>query len=87
MSEGQGNEPSPLIHNGVLYLVNIQNIVQAIDARTGDLIWENHVGPNALIGQAAMRNMAIYQDKVFVATTDARLVALDARTARRSGTR
>src|SRR5262249_14753912 len=80
MSEGQGNEPSPLIHNGVLYLVNIQNIVQAIDARTGDLIWENHVGPNALIGQAAMRNMAIYQDKVFVATTDARLVALDART-------
>jgi alcohol dehydrogenase (cytochrome c) len=80
MSEGQGNEPSPLVHNGVLYLVNIQNSVQAIDARTGDLIWENHVGPNALIGQAAMRNMAIYQDKVFVATTDARLVALDART-------
>ena len=27
-----------------------------------------------------MRNMAIYQDKVFVATTDARLIALDART-------
>jgi len=80
MSEGQGNEPSPLVHNGVLYLVNIQNIVQAIDARSGELIWENHVGPNALIGQAAMRNMAIYQDKVFVATTDARLVALDART-------
>jgi PQQ-dependent dehydrogenase (methanol/ethanol family) len=80
MSEGQGNEPSPLVHNGVLYIVNIQNIVQALDARTGDLIWENHVGPNALIGQAAMRNMAIYQDKVFVATTDARLVALDART-------
>ena len=42
---GPGNEPSPLVHNGVLYLVNIQNIVQAIDARTGDLIWENHVGP------------------------------------------
>jgi alcohol dehydrogenase (cytochrome c) len=80
MSEGQGNEPSPLVHNGVLYIVNIQNIVQALDARTGDLIWENHVGPNALIGQAAMRNMAIYQDKLFVATTDARLVALDART-------
>jgi alcohol dehydrogenase (cytochrome c) len=80
MSEGQGNEPSPLVHNGILYIVNIQNIVQALDARTGDLIWENHVGPNALIGQAAMRNMAIYQDKVFVATTDARLVALDART-------
>ena len=32
---------------------------------------------------AAMRNMAIYQDKVFVATTDARLVALDARTGKK----
>jgi len=80
MNEGQGNEPSPLVHNGILYIVNIMNVVQALDARTGDLIWENHIGPNALIGQAAMRNMAIYQDKVFVATTDARLVALDART-------
>ena len=30
-----------------------------------------------------MRNMAIYQDKVFVATTDARLVALDARTGKK----
>ena len=79
MNEGQGNEPSPLVHNGVLYIVNIMNVVQALDARTGDLIWENRVGPNALIGQAAMRNMAIYQDKLFVATTDARLVALDAR--------
>jgi alcohol dehydrogenase (cytochrome c) len=82
MNEGQGNEPSPVVHNGVLYLTNTMNVVQAIDGRTGDLIWENHVGPNAQIGLAAMRNMAIYQDKVFVATTDARLVALDARTGR-----
>ena len=80
MNEGQGNEPSPLVHNGVIYLNNTMNIVQALDARTGEIIWENHVGPNAQIGIAAMRNMAIYQDKVFVATTDARLVALDART-------
>jgi alcohol dehydrogenase (cytochrome c) len=80
MNEGQGNEPSPLVHDGVIYLTNTMNIVQALDARTGEIIWENHIGPNAQIGIAAMRNMAIYQDKVFVATTDARLVALDART-------
>jgi len=80
MNEGQANEPTPLVHNGVIYLTNTMNIVQALDAKTGDLVWENHVGPNAAIGIAAMRNMAIYQDKVFVATTDARLVALDART-------
>ncbi len=80
MNEGQGNEPSPLVHNGVIYLTNLMNIVQALDAKTGELIWENHLGPNALIGLAAMRNMAIAGDKVFVATTDARIVALDART-------
>src|SRR5262245_66323124 len=80
MNEGQTNEPSPLVHNGVMYLTNTMNIVQALDARTGELIWENHFGPNAFVGMGAMRNMAIYQDKVFVATTDARLVALDART-------
>jgi len=80
MNEGQANEPTPVVHNGVIYLTNTMNIVQALDARTGDLIWENHLGPNAAIGIAAMRNMAIYQDKVYVATTDARLVALDART-------
>jgi alcohol dehydrogenase (cytochrome c) len=55
------------------------NTVQALDAKTGDLIWENHLGPNQTIGQGAMRNMAIAGDKVFVATTDARMVALDAR--------
>ena len=79
MNEGQANEPTPLVHNGVIYLTNTMNVVQALDAKSGDLIWENHVGPNAAIGIAAMRNMAIYQDKVYVATTDARLVALDAR--------
>jgi len=44
------------------------------------LIWENSVGPEAIVGQGAMRSMALYQDKLFVATNDARLVALDART-------
>jgi alcohol dehydrogenase (cytochrome c) len=83
MNEGQTNEPTPIVHNGVMFLTNTTNIVQALDARSGDLIWEHRVGPNTATGIAAMRNMAIYQDKVFVATTDARLVALDARTGKK----
>ena len=83
MNEGQGNETSPLVHNGVVYLVNTMNMVQAIDARTGELIWENRVGPNQMVGLAAMRNIALGGDNVFVATTDARLVALDARTGKK----
>ena len=83
MNEGAANEPMPLVHNGVVYLTNTMNVVQAFDGRTGDLIWENHLGPNQQIGIAAMRNVAIYQDKILVATTDARLVALDARTGKK----
>jgi alcohol dehydrogenase (cytochrome c) len=75
------NEPTPLVHNGIIYLTNTDNIMQALDARTGDLIWENRLRPPRGVpgGTGAMRNMAIYQDKVFAATTDAHLFALDAR--------
>ena len=84
MNEGGGaSEPMPLVHNGIIYLINTTNILQALDARTGELIWENHVGPNAQVGMGAMRNIAIYQDKVLFATNDARLVALDARTGKK----
>ena len=58
---------------------NTGNIVQALDAATGDLIWEHEVGPIEPVGIGSMRNIAIYQDKIILATTDARLVALDAR--------
>jgi alcohol dehydrogenase (cytochrome c) len=76
------NEPTPLVHNGIIYLTNTDNIVQALDARTGDLIWENRLRPPRIPsgGTGAMRNMAIYQDKIFAATTDAHVFALDART-------
>jgi alcohol dehydrogenase (cytochrome c) len=78
MNEGGANQPSPIVHNGIVYLNNPGNVMQAIDARTGDLIWENRYGTNA--NGAAMRGIAIYEDKVFAATSDARLVALDAKT-------
>jgi alcohol dehydrogenase (cytochrome c) len=76
------NEPTPLVHNGIIYLTNVDNILQALDGRTGDLIWENRLRPQGSQGggTGAMRNLAIYQDKVFAATTDAHLIALDART-------
>ena len=80
MQDGGANEPTPIVHNGVMFLMNTANVIQALDARTGELIWEHRVPPYALIGAATMRNIAVYQDKVFLATTDAHLVALDART-------
>jgi alcohol dehydrogenase (cytochrome c) len=79
MNDGGANEPTPIVHNGVIYLANTSNTVQALDGRTGDLIWENHIGPDITRAYGATRSLAIYQDKVFLATTDAKLYALDAR--------
>lgn len=70
------SEPAPIVANGIMYLINPGNIVQALDARTGELIWEHAAGPAT--GED-MRNIALYKDKVIQATTDARLIALDAR--------
>ncbi|HEY6345230.1 MAG TPA: PQQ-binding-like beta-propeller repeat protein [Bryobacteraceae bacterium] len=76
-TEGGTNEPAPIVHNGILYLNNPGNILQAINARTGDLIWENHVG--GVPGSNSMRGLAIYGDKVFLTTSEAHLIAVDAR--------
>ncbi|MGA2216307.1 MAG: PQQ-binding-like beta-propeller repeat protein [Bryobacteraceae bacterium] len=81
MNNGAGaNEPTPIVHNGIIFLSNTGNVVQALDARTGELIWENRIGPDAPGGIGAMRSLALYEDKVFMATNDARILALDART-------
>ena len=83
MNEGGANQPTPLVHNGIMYLANTINMVQALDAATGDLIWENQVGPNQAIGFGSMRNIAIYQDKIFLA--DDRRAPGGARCAHRQG--
>ncbi len=78
MNEGGANQPAPLVHNGVIFLNNPGNVLQAIDGKTGELIWENRYGSNA--NGAAMRGISMYEDKLFVATSDAHLMAFDART-------
>jgi alcohol dehydrogenase (cytochrome c) len=72
-----GNQPAPIVHNGVLYVNNAGMVLQAIDAKTGDLIWENRYGANPTA--PAMRGIAIYDDKIFVATGEAHLMAFNAR--------
>ena len=80
MNEGGRNAPSPIAHDGVLYFANFGPVVQALDVRTGDLIWEHEVSVEEGQLASSSRNLAIYQDKLFLATADARLIALDART-------
>jgi len=70
------NQPTPIVHNGIMYLLNCGHVLQALDARTGDLIWEHNLG---IPSTTALRGLAIYQDKIFLATNDAQLVAINAR--------
>ena len=76
------NESTPLVHDGVMYLINPRNVVQAIDAATGEMIWEFAYSfpPDAPKYGGPTRNIAIYEDKLFMSAYDAAIVAIDART-------
>jgi alcohol dehydrogenase (cytochrome c) len=77
------NQPTPLVRDGVLYLTNPSNTIQALDARDGTLLWEyRRTFPEGFRGGgfSQLRSLAIHGDKIFVPTQDAALVALDART-------
>jgi alcohol dehydrogenase (cytochrome c) len=85
MSEGGTNETTPLVHDGVMFLLSSGNTVQAINAATGEIIWQNNIGPaprNLEPGSYAdeTRAIGLYNDKVIVPTPQGRLYALDAAT-------
>jgi alcohol dehydrogenase (cytochrome c) len=80
MMPGGAVEVSPEVHDGIMFLSNTSNTIQAIDAKTGELIWENRIGPLASAAYSGTRSIGLYKDKVFFASTDAKMHALDART-------
>jgi alcohol dehydrogenase (cytochrome c) len=74
------NEATPLVHDGVLFVHSYGDRVQALDAATGDLLWQYS---RQLLKEARVtvkRNLAIYGDKLLVPTSDVHLVALDIKT-------
>jgi len=80
MNEGGQNATGPTIHDGIMFLANTSNTVQALNAKTGELLWENRLGPVATRAYSALRSLAVFEDKVYINATDARLYALDAKT-------
>ncbi|MFK7977040.1 MAG: PQQ-binding-like beta-propeller repeat protein [Halioglobus sp.] len=76
------NQGTPIVYGGILFLTHPGNIVQALDGATGDLIWEyRYAFPEAArtLG-GPTRNIAIYGDKLYLATYDAAVVAIDIHT-------
>ena len=76
------SQTTPLVHDGVMYVANPGHVVQALDARNGDFIWEyrREIEDAARRPGAQMRSLAIYQDLIILNTFDAHVVGLNART-------
>jgi PQQ-dependent dehydrogenase (methanol/ethanol family) len=74
------NEATPLEHDGVLFVDSYGDHVQALNATTGDLLWEYARQAASDVRQRVKRNIAIYGDKLYVPTSDDHMVALDVKT-------
>lgn len=75
-------ETTPLVHDGVMFLPQACDFIEAVDARDGTPLWEyrrprvDHAAPLA----CANRNGTLYKDQLLIATGDAYLVSLHAKT-------
>jgi alcohol dehydrogenase (cytochrome c) len=73
-------QSTPLVHDGVMFAYSFGDKLQALDGATGDELWR--YSRKLLPGRAATvhRNIALFEDKVYLSTSDAYLVALEMRT-------
>ena len=80
-------ESTPMVYNGVMYVIAPGGGVQALDGTSGDLVWEywrTYPKDMAQIIRGATlsrgKNLAMFEDMVYFAAADGFLVALDAQT-------
>ncbi|MGB5462324.1 MAG: PQQ-binding-like beta-propeller repeat protein, partial [Aureibaculum sp.] len=77
---------TPLVVDGVIYFTGTMNIVRAVNAVTGELLWTfdpevaKEVQGKKKIGWLHNRGITFYEGKIFAATWDGRLIALDSKT-------
>ena len=75
-------EATPLVYNGVMYVPNPSDYIQALNAVTGDVIWEyrRELPKDLRRSNEANRNLAIYGTTIIDTSSDNQVYALDART-------
>ena len=78
---------TPLVHDGVMYMPNPSDVIQALDAATGDLIWEHRrevpddVADYMIASLVEInRNIAIHGNLIIDTSVDDHVFALDATT-------
>jgi alcohol dehydrogenase (cytochrome c)/quinohemoprotein ethanol dehydrogenase len=87
LDTARGQEATPIVVDGVLYVSTAWSMVKAFDAATGEALWsyDPQVPREKLVDvccDAVNRGVAVYQGKVFVGTLAGHVVALDAGTGR-----
>jgi alcohol dehydrogenase (cytochrome c) len=77
-----GHEAPPIVNNGVMFISAPYNKVIALDAATGDLLWEyqRELPEDLAPLHTTNRGIALYGDTIYLATLDCFLVALNAKT-------
>lgn len=78
----EGHQAPPLVNNGRMFVSTPENQIIALDAASGDLLWRyvRELPDDLLQLHPTNRGVALFGDTVYLATVDAFLVALDART-------
>lgn len=81
----RGLEATPIVVDGVIYITGTWSVVYAVDARSGKELWRHDpLVPREYGGKACCdvvnRGVAVYLGRVYAATLDGRLQALDAKT-------
>jgi quinohemoprotein ethanol dehydrogenase len=87
LDTARGQEATPIVVDGVLYVSTAWSMVKAFDAATGERLWsyDPRVPREKLVEvccDAVNRGVAVYEGKVFVGTLAGHVVALDAGTGR-----
>ena len=85
LDTARGQEATPIVVDGVLYVSTAWSMVKAFDATNGKLLWayDPQVPRETLVKaccDAVNRGVAAWGGRIFVGTLDGRLVALDAKT-------
>ncbi len=77
-----GHQSPPIVNNGIMFISTPQAQVLAVDARDGTVLWryQKDLPPELFQLHPTNRGVGLYGDKVYVATTDACVVALEAKT-------
>jgi len=78
------NQATPLVVDGVMYTTQGNDVV-ALDAATGKIFWIYPYTPSSDAKSCCgriTRGLAIHGDTLFLATVDAHLIAIDAKTGR-----